>query len=181
MKNIQMNLLVVLSMGLCGLCAWQWYVQTQLHNEGQVLQQKIFKRDSDIQGYTNSIKNMDSEIAGLSTRINELKQENTTNQYTAAQQKIEIFRLQFYSDAMSNQVVQYQSNIVLLETRLKEASAGIVKQNEAISNLVSERDDVIKKCNDSIKSQRELAAKYNDLVDRYNKLQAAGAAEAPKQ
>ena len=28
MKNFQQNLLIVLALGLCGLCVYQWYGQT---------------------------------------------------------------------------------------------------------------------------------------------------------
>jgi len=180
MKNFQQNLLVFLALGLCGLCAWQWYVQTLLHNEGQALQKTIFKQASDIQVFTNSIKNMDAEIAGLSTRINELKQTAMTNEQTAVLQKSEIFRLTFYGNSMSNEIVQYKGIVDQLEAKLKEASAGIEKQNDAIKLLVTERDDAIKKYNDSIKERNALAEKYNDLVERFKKLQAAGAPDAAK-
>jgi chromosome segregation ATPase len=180
MKNVQQNLLVCLALGLCGLCAWQWYVQTRLHNEGQVLQKTIFKQASDIQVFTNSIKNMDAEIAGLSTRINELKHDAMTNQEAALQQKREIFRLQSYGEMVSNEIVQYKDIVDKQEAKLKEASAGIEKQNDAIKLLVTERDEAIKKYNDSIKEHNVLAEKYNNLVERFNKLQAAGSPEAAK-
>jgi chromosome segregation ATPase len=180
MKNFQMNLLVALSLGLCGLCAWQWYVQTLLHNEGQELQKIIFKQAGDIQGYTNSIKNMDAEIAGLSTHINELKQAAVTNEEFALRQKSEILTLRLSSEMTSNEVVQYKAIVEKMEAKLKEASAGIEKQNDAIKLLVSERDDAIKKYNDSIKERNALTEKYNSLVDRFNKLQAAGGSDAPK-
>ncbi len=89
MKNFQQNLLMLLALALCALCAWQWYVQTLLHNEGAALQETIFKQAAQIQGYTNSIKNMDAEIAGLSTRVNELKQAAMTNEQAASEQKRE--------------------------------------------------------------------------------------------
>jgi chromosome segregation ATPase len=180
MKNIQQNLLVLLALGLCGLCAWQWYVQTLLHNEGQALQKTIFKQAGDIQEYTNSIKNMEAEIAGLSTRINELKQAAMTNEQASALQKREIFRLQSTGDMMSNEIVQYKGVVDKMEAKLQDASAGIEKQNDAIKLLVAERDDAIKKYNDSIKERNALAEKYNDLVDRFKKLQAAGGSDTAK-
>jgi chromosome segregation ATPase len=180
MKNLQQNLLVCLALGLCGLCAWQWYVQTLLYNEGQDLQKTIFKQAGDIQAYTNSIKNMDAEIAGLSTRINELKHDAMTNQQAALLQGREILRLQSSGDVLNNEIVQYKDVVDKLEARLKEASAGIEKQNDAIKLLVTERDDAIKKYNDSIKERNALAEKYNDLVERFKKLQGAGGADAAK-
>jgi chromosome segregation ATPase len=178
MKNFQQNLLMFLALGLCALCAWQWYVQTLLHNEGAALQRTIFNQATRIQDYTNSIKNMDAEIAGLSTRINELKQTALTNEQAAAEQKLEILRLRSAGEGMSNQIVQYKEVVDKLEAQLKEASEGIQKQNDAIKQLIAARDDAIKKYNDSMKERNALAEKYNDLVERYNKLQAAAAAAA---
>jgi chromosome segregation ATPase len=180
MKNFQQNLLFFLSLGLCGLCAWQWYVQTLLHNEGQELQKTIFKQASDIENYTNSIKNMDAEIAGLSTRITELKQAAMTNAQISLEQKREILRLQSSGEIMSNEIVQYKDVLDKMEAKLKEASEGIAKQNDAIKQLVTERDDAIKKYNDSIKDRNVLAEKYNNLVDRFNKLQATNGPDAAK-
>jgi uncharacterized coiled-coil DUF342 family protein len=180
MKNFLQNLLIVLALGLCGLCAWQWYLQTRLHLQGEALQQTVFNQAAEIQGYTNSIKNMDAEIAGLSTRINELKQAAITNDLAALEQKREILRLRSSSEMMSNEIVQYKDVVDKLEAKLREASEGILKQNDAIKRLAAERDDAIRKHNDSIKERNALAEKYNNLVDRFNKLQAAGGSEGAK-
>ena len=51
-----------------------------------------------------------------------------------------------------------------LESKLKEAYAGIDKQNEAITNLVAQRNDFVKKYNDEVKDRNDIVAKYNELV-----------------
>jgi uncharacterized coiled-coil DUF342 family protein len=173
MKNLQQNLLMILALALCVLCAWQWYVQTLLHNEGEALQRTIQKQAADIQEYTNSIKNMDSEISGLSTRMDEMKQSALSNEQTALEQKREILRLHSSGDALSNQVVQYKDAAIKLDARLREAADGVEKQNEAIKLLITNRDDAFKKYNDAMKDRNALAEKYNELVERFNKLQAA--------
>jgi chromosome segregation ATPase len=180
MKNLLQNLLVILSFGLCALCAWQWYIQTLLHTQGEALQRIIFNQAAEIQGYTNSLKNMNAEIAGLSTRVNELKQAAATNEQAALEQKREITRLRQSSELFSNQVSQYKVIVDKLEAKLKEASEGIEKQNNAFKKLVAERDEAIQKYNDSMKERNALAEKYNDLVDRFNKLPAAAGTDAPK-
>jgi len=180
MKNFLQNLLIVLALGLCGLCGWQWYLQTRLHLQGEALQQTVFDQTAAIQGYTNRIRNMEAEISGLSTHVNELKQTAITNELAALEQKREILRLRSSSEMMSNEIVQYKDVLDKLEAKFKEASEGIVKQNDAIKRLAAERDDAIQKYNDSIKERNALAEKYNSLVDRFTKLQAAGASDAAK-
>jgi chromosome segregation ATPase len=175
MKNLLQNLLVILAFGLCALCAWQWYVQTQLHLQGETLQKTIFKDEAEIQVLTNSVKNSDAEIAGLSTRVNELKQAAMTNEQAALQQKREIVRLTKSSEVLSNEIGQYKVIVDKLEAKLKEAGEGIEKQNESFKKLLAERDEAIQKYNDSMKDRNALAEKYNTLVERFNKLQSAGA------
>jgi uncharacterized coiled-coil DUF342 family protein len=51
---------------------------------------------------------------------------------------------------------------------------GINQQNEAITNLVAQRDDLVKKYNDSVKDRNDVVAKYNDLVNQVQKQQGGG-------
>jgi uncharacterized coiled-coil DUF342 family protein len=173
MKNLQQNLLILLALGLCGLCAWQWYFQTLQRDRIDKLDQMIYKQSAEIQGYTNSIAGMDAEIAGQQGRISELKQTVMSNDQATVTQKREILRLQLSAEGLSNEIVQYQSLTNLLASKLTEAYDGVKKQNEAIAKLVSERDEIVSKYNDSVKSRNELVEKYNDLVQQIKKLEDA--------
>ena len=55
MKNFQQNLLIVLALALCGLCAFQWYVQTVQRNEITTLNGMVYEKNVAIQSATNSI------------------------------------------------------------------------------------------------------------------------------
>ena len=173
MKNLQQNLFILLALGLCGLCAWQWYFQTVQRNRIDKLDQTVYQQSAEIQGYTNSIAGMDAEIAGQQTRINDLKQTLMSNDQAILTQKRDILRLQFSADAMSNEIVQYQALTNLLANKLTQAYDGIKKQNDAIAKLVAERDEFVGKFNDSVKARNELVEKYNDLVQQMKKLQDA--------
>jgi uncharacterized coiled-coil DUF342 family protein len=166
MKNFQRNLFVVLAIGLCGICAWQWHLQAKQLNTIDKLNQVVYKNSLDIQGYTNSIKTRDDDINQLHNRITQLKQAAVSNDQWAVTEKREVARLQSTGDIMINQIVEYKAAVDKLEGRLKEAFAGE-------KELAAQRDEFVKKLNDSIKAQNDLTSKYNDLVDRFNKLQAA--------
>ena len=58
-----------------------------------------------------------------------------------------------------------------LEAKLKDAYDGIKKQNEAIKELVAQRDEFVAKFNDSVKDRNGVVAKYNELVDKVTKQQ----------
>jgi uncharacterized coiled-coil DUF342 family protein len=168
MKNFQRNLFIVLAIGLCGACAWQWYLQSVQLNTIERLDQIIYQKSADIQGYTNSIKTMDADINQLHDRITQLKQAALSNDQWSITEKREVARLQSAGDIMSNEIVEYKAAVDSLTSKLKEAYDGE-------KELVAQRDDFVKKLNEHIKAQNDLTAKYNELVERFNKLQTTNA------
>jgi chromosome segregation ATPase len=174
MKNLQQNLLILLALGLCCLCVYQWYGQTSQRNEIQSLGQTIYNQAAAVQNYTNSIRTMDRQIAQMDARITEFKAEARTNADFVITQKREINRLQALADGLTNQVAEYKTAVESLQGKLKETYDGIQKQNEAMKALVGQRDELVNKLNDSVKDRNDIVNKYNDLVSQVEKRQAAG-------
>jgi chromosome segregation ATPase len=168
MKNFQRNLFIVLAIGLCGACVYQWYLQSVQLSTIERLDQIIYQKSADIQGYTNSIKTMDAEISQLHDRITQLKQAAVSNGQWAVNEKREVARLRSAGDILSNEIVEYKAAVDNLTNKLKKAYDGE-------KELVAQRDDFVKKLNQSIQAQNDLTAKYNELVDRFNKLQTTNA------
>jgi chromosome segregation ATPase len=180
MKNFQQSLLIVLALGLCVLCAWQWNFQTVQRDRIDRLDQQVFKQAVAIQGYTNSIAGMEAEIAGQQERINELKKTIGSNDDIIISGKRDALRLQLTVEGMSNEIAQYQALTNLLAGKLTEAYDGIRKQNEAISNLVTQRDEFIAKYTNSVNARNDVVVKYNDLVQQMKKLEDAQNANRSK-
>ncbi len=180
MKNFQQNLFVAVALGLCGLCAWQWYFQTVQRERIDALDQTVYKQASQIQGYTNSLANMDAEMSGNQARIDELKQTAKTNELEMVSEKREVLRLKISAESLSNEIAQYQSLTNLLTGKLQEAYDGVRKQNEAVAKLVAERDEFVGKYNESVKARNEVVEKYNDLVQQVKKIEDAQKAGAAK-
>jgi hypothetical protein len=65
-----------------------------------------------------------------------------------------------------------------LTARLKVAYANVEEQNAVITNLVAQRDDLVKKFNDEVKDRNDVVAKYNDVVKQ---APAQPGGSAPKQ
>src|ERR1039457_4113185 len=108
MKHFQVNLLIVLALGLCGLCAWQWYEQTVQRTEIQSLNRMVYDRDAAIQGYTNSIATLNHQVNQMDARLTEIKAAAATNEQLVISQRAEISQLQFENDNFTNEVVQYK-------------------------------------------------------------------------
>jgi chromosome segregation ATPase len=164
MKNFQVNLLIGLAIGLCGLCAWQWYEQTVQRDEIQSLNQMVYDRDAAIQDDTNSIATLNHQVNQMDARITEIKAAAATNEQLVISQKAEIVQLQFNNENFTNEIAQYKAAVDALESKLKETYAGIDKQNEAITNLIAQRNDLVQKYNDEVKDRNDIVAKYNELA-----------------
>ena len=173
MKTLQQNLLIMVALSLCGLCVYQWYGQTLQRNEIQRLEQTDYDKSAAIQGYTNSIRTMDRQIAQMDARLTELKAEAKTNAELIINQRRELNRLQITAEGLTNQLTEYKGAVTNLQGRLKEAYDGIQKQNQAMKDLVAQRDEFVKKFNDEMKDRNEVVNKYNDLVRQVEKNQAA--------
>jgi chromosome segregation ATPase len=166
MKNFQQNLLIFLAIALCGLCAFQWHEQTVQWGEIQNLNEMVFQRNTDIQGYTNSIAGLNNKVEQMDGTLTAVKAAAATDEELLVSQKAAITTLQFATVNLTNTVKQYRVAVDTLEAKLKDAYAGIEKQNEAITNLVSQRDDFVQKLNASAKDRNDVVAKYNDLVKK---------------
>jgi chromosome segregation ATPase len=173
MKNFQVNLLIVLALGLCGLCVWQWYEQTVQRTEIQTLNQMVYDRNTAIQGYTNSIATLNHQVNQMDARLTEIKAVATTNEQLVISQKAEIVQLQFANENFTNEIAQYKAAVDALGSKLKEAYAGIDRQNEAISNLVVQRNDLVQKYNDEVKDRHDIVNKYNELAKQVEKQQGS--------
>ena len=171
MKNFQQNLLIILALGLCGLCAWQWYEQTLQRDEIQTLDRLVYDRNAAIQGYTNSIATLNNQVNQMDAHLTALKATAETNEELIASQKAEIVQLRFDKENATNEIAQYKAAVDTLEAKLKEVYAGIDKQNAAITNLIAQRDEFLKKYNDEVQDRNNIVAKYNDLAKQVEKLQ----------
>src|ERR1017187_7408455 len=121
MKNFQVNLLIVLALGLCGLCAWQWYEQTIQRDEIQTLNRMVYDRDTSIQNYTNSIATLNHQVNQMDASLTETKAAAATNEQLVISQKAKIVQLRFANDNFTNEIAQYKTGVDALEAKLKEA------------------------------------------------------------
>ncbi len=168
MKNFHQNLLIILALSLCGLCVCQWYDQTVQRNRLENLNQLLAAKSSAIAGCTNSMATLDHEVAQMDARITELKHAAAASDETNRAQTREITRLQLLTEVQTNEISQYQTAVSNLEARLQEVADGVKKQNAAIAELTTQRDNFLQQLNDSIRDRNAIVDKYNDLVKQVN-------------
>jgi chromosome segregation ATPase len=169
MKNFQQNLFIVLALALCGLCAWQWHGQTLQRDAIGTLNGLVYDRDVTIRDATNSLAVLNHQLVQMDASLTAVKANAATNAQSVASQKIEIARLRADNLGLTNEITQYQQAVDTLETKLKDAYAGLEKQNGAITNLIAQRDDLAVRFNSEVKDRNDIVAKYNELVNQIQK------------
>jgi chromosome segregation ATPase len=171
MKNFQSNLIIILALALCALCAFQWYEQTIQREEITTLNGMVYDKNVAFQDATNSLATLNHQVEQMDARLTEMKAAAATNEQLVMVQKIEIAQLQFKGANLTNEIAQYKTAVDTLTAKLKEAYANLEQQNATITNLVAQRDDFVKKFNDEVKDRNDVVAKYNELAEQVKKLQ----------
>jgi chromosome segregation ATPase len=177
MKNFQQNLLILLALSLCGLCVFQWYEQTVQRDEITTLNGIVYQKNLAIRDSTNSIAVLNHQIDQMDANLTEIKANAATNEQLVVSQKTEITTLQFSNLNLTNEITQYKIAVDTLESKLKDAYADLQKQNDALTNLVAQRDEFVKKYNGEVQDRNDIVGKYNDLAKQIQKLQ--GGSKAP--
>ena len=165
MKTSLQFLLIVLAIGLCAVCTWQWYGQVLQQKQMNALVQSNYDQTVAIQGYTNSVNALDHQIAQMDARVTELRAAMTSNNAV-------IVALRSDNRRLTSMVDQYSNAVVVLEGRITQANTSIRQQNEAIKMIVLERDEYVTRLNQSVKERNETVTKYNTLVKQFEALQA---------
>ena len=83
-------------------------------------------------------------------------------------------RLEAEGEGLTNMIAEYRAAVGTLDSKLKEAYDGIKKQNESLKELVTQRDEFVKKYNDSVRERNDIVAKYNVLADQVKKQPQGG-------
>ena len=169
----QRTLLIVLSAGLWGLCAYQWRVQAIQRGTMEQLARDIETKSIALRDATNSIQRADGQVAELHATIAQLSAELATKAGNMDVQAAELKRIKTLADAQEQRIELLSKETAMLQAKLKEAYAGIEKQNAAFKDLVTQRNELATRLDASIKDRNQIVAKYNELVKQIEKLQAA--------
>ena len=143
MKKFLQHLLVILALGLCGLCTWQWHGQVQQHKALTTLSQTIADQTAEIQRATNSVAVLDQQLAQMDARLTELRNTAQSNRF---------------------EIVAGRGENQRLAGVLAQANENIRQQNENLKSVVAQRDTFLQRLNDAIQDRNAVVAKYNALV-----------------
>jgi len=164
MKRFLENLLIVVSVALCVLIAYQW------------------KRESgyreDIEALTKSGKEKDVQIAGLQStgqklerQVDALLNQNTNLFTTVKDQEAQLKRLQRDLKKFEFDNENLKERVTNLLEVVEERTAKLVEQQKRINEVITDRNEMVKERNEMVEKSNDIIKKYNDLVAQFDKYQ----------
>ena len=162
-RPVPLGILLLLLLGLCGLCAWQWNREEQLRD----LTRRQLAENADLRKALDEnsarAKAGDAEILRLTETLSDIK--------TASVAKSQYDEALAAAQTMREGVLKQNAALKEQQEALLKANAAVAQANHAIEKTAAERDGFIQKLN-------ALTLQYNKLVKR---LQAEPAEAAPRR
>jgi len=158
------NLLLVLALGLCGLCAYQWMREGRVYAALGSVNDELYKKREAIQGLEQTVKRNQSDMARLEGIRAELNQTIRTNTARIAELGNYVEKLENETDSQRATIGNYKEALDTANERIQKQNEDIQKQNDAIKVLAQQRDEKVAELN-------RLVGEYNTLVTNFNKLQ----------
>ncbi|SRR6266511_2325375 len=164
MKKFLENLLIVIALGLCGLCIWQWVREAELRKEAEDLSKALYKEKEVVQNLEGHLKRSEAEVM----RLDKIKTDLTETIKTNRQ---EILALTKLTEKLEKEVENQKAQIDVYKDAIEKANANITKQNETITKQNETLKQLADERNASVDKYNQLVNQYNDLVKQFEKFQ----------
>ena len=166
-RPVPLGILLLLLLGLCGLCAWQWNREELLRD----LTRRQLAENTDLrkafEENSARAKAADAEILRLTETLSEIK--------TASVAKSQYDEALAAAQTLREGVLKQNAALKDQQEALLKSNAAVTQANQAIEKLAAERDGLTQKLN-------ALTLQYNKLVKRVQaEAEAAGAAREGAQ
>lgn len=181
MNKLILNLSVLLSFALCGLCLVQWQRETNLTRDKSKLTNDVYTNKVVIQGLEVTLKRTQDEVNRLEGIRTTLEDTVKTNEAKIKGLSTELEDTIQDRDAKRLQVEQYKTALDQANENIKTQNEAILKQNELLKTVAEQRDQQIEEYKKLLEKYNQVVGEYNKLVEEVKKANAAIEAAAQKQ
>jgi chromosome segregation ATPase len=164
MKKFLENLLMVVALGLCGLCVYQWLREANLRTRMEDQSKEIFQRKEAIQNLEATLRRTEGEVERLESLRVQLNETIKTN-------KQEILTLTKYSERLEKEIEGNKAQIQNYKEAIEQANDSIRRQNDTITKQNQDMKDLAAERNAGVEKYNEVVKQYNDLVKQFEKYQ----------
>lgn len=171
MRAFLVTLLMVISLALCGLLAFQWVREVRLRQTVQELTDTVQDKKEAIQNLEGLVKRADQENARLEGIRKTLSDTVKSNQVDIARLSKELSQAMAEAERQQKQIDAYKEALGQANANIQRQNETITQQNEQMKKLAEERNEVVVKYN-------KVVEEFNALVQKWNEQQSALAAAA---
>ena len=179
MSKLLQTVNFILALALAAICLVQWRRERTYHleivNLDKTRQEQVIKIEQD----ERQIHGYREDLADFKKPVEKMQASLEEQEGVITSNRAQIARLDLENAQLKNAVDAWKKGVADRDDAIK-------KQNESIRKVAAERDDMVKKFNDLAKQQNEVVQKYNDLVkevyaEREAQRKAAEEAEKKKK
>lgn len=164
-------LMVVLALGLCGLCAYQWVRETRLRQRVEALQEEQRRIQEARTAVEAQSGRFQEEIARLERERAALARHSETNAAATAGLRADVVRLGREAETQRQQAQALKAALDTANTNVLKANDLLGKARTDLSQLARERNEAVERANALRKELDDRIVRYNELVERWNKQQ----------
>ncbi len=171
--SVAVTLLVVLALGLCGLCAFQWVRETRLRHRVEALEgdkvkmvEEKIAAESQGQRFQQEIQRVETERAELFRTVESHNAQVATLKAEASVAKQEV-------DRLVKQVAALKEALDRVNANTERANEQISRLNTDLRRLADERNKAVERFNELAARRNEELKRYNELVTQWNAQQEA--------
>jgi len=180
MKRFLLALLLLVSLGLCAICLFQWQREAvlrahigslvrQVESENKLrftAEQKVFEYSQEIERLEGLRAEIESKLLSNTEELRDRILDQSSRGYSIAVIMNEAIRST--SDLQAYQQLAGKGTAALKQrnSEVTAQNAAIEKANSTIKQVASERDAAITQLNARIQEFNELTEKYNKLIKK---------------
>lgn len=180
MKLLLQTLLVIIALGLCGICTVQWQREAQLRGRIEQLVRQLeaenklrVQAEQKVEEYGREIERLNGLRSEIETKLlttTEELRDRTVDQlargYSIALHMNEAIRATSELQAYKQLAGQGTEALKKHNETVFAQNSAIEKANAQLRQLARERDEAISQLNERTKAFNELVEKYNKLGNR---------------
>lgn len=169
--NVGVIILILLSLGLCGLSAYQWTRETTFRKGIEALRQtNVFVMTLQNEA-ENKAQRYQTELSEVERKRADIMAENRTNRIRIAKMDRELAKLMSELESSSNHVVAFSNGVQQANLNIQIQNDSIKQLNEEFKKLADDRNEVVKKYNALAVDQHKTVEEYNKLVKQFEDYQ----------
>lgn len=163
--------LIVLALGLCGLCAFQWVRETRLRGRVDGLQGERRVLAEEKAAVEAQAKRFQEEIRRVERERAELRASSETNALLNQRLRLELQKAAVESEQAKRTADSYKAAFEKANVSIREQNEVVAKLKADYLKLADDRNAQVHRYNEMAKQQASLVKRFDDLAQKWNALQ----------